>query len=786
VVQIIKDDVLLIQGREMIVKKQGQFQSLQGHPVDTAAFFDDSFDLSATRKNTITYKILADHNVSGDPDHLHIRFDKLTSHDITYVGIVQTARASGLTAFPVPYVLTNCHNSLCAVGGTINEDDHIFGLSAAQKYGGIYVPAHQAVIHQYMREMMTRCGSMIIGSDSHTRYGALGTMGIGEGGPELVKQILKKTYDLDYPEVIAVYLSGQPRRGVGPQDVALSIIGAVFKDGFVKNKVLEFVGPGISNLSVDFRNGIDVMTTETTCLSSIWVTDDSVRAYFQMHGRPQDYSLLEPGEVTGYEGAIVVDLDKIEPMIALPFHPSNVYPISELNRHPYEILKAVEEEGRRQLDNPALQFNLTDRIVDGKFKIDQAVIAGCAGGTYENLMETAAITDRAWVSNQDLAFSVYPASQPIYLEIVKNGAAAKLLAAGIVVKTAFCGPCFGAGDVPGNGGVSIRHTTRNFPNREGSKPGDGQISSVALMDSRSIAATVVNGGILTSAMDMDYEIPDQAYQFDPQIYTKRVYNGFGSPQIKNELQFGPNIADWPEMVALPENILLKVAAAIFDPVTTTDELIPSGETSSYRSNPIKLAEFTLSRKDPQYVQRAKEVQMIELQRRAGLKQGTHEFSYDIPDALRPTLDKIKTHLQKSEMSITELAKNTGIGTVIFAVKPGDGSAREQAASCQKVLGGWANIANEYATKRYRSNLINWGMLPFTIDPKANIQFQVGDFVWIPDIQQKIKAGQESIPAHIINREGIREIELSLNNLTEDERHIILKGSLINYYTGKSV
>lgn len=781
-IRIISNDIYLLKGKDIVEIEGSILKDLNGNQVSSENLNASASDLDSGRENTITSQILINHNKSKDRENLKIRFDALTSHDITYVGIVQTARASGLTEFPIPYVLTNCHNSLCAVGGTINEDDHVFGLSAAQKYGGIYVPAHQAVIHQYMREMMTGCGSMIMGSDSHTRYGALGTMGVGEGGPELVKQILNKTYDIKYPEVLAVYLSGKPRQGVGPQDVALAIIGAVFKTGFATNKVLEFVGPGIANLSVDYRNGIDVMTTETTCLSSIWITDEKVREYFEIHNRPEAYACLKPGEVARYNGAVIVDLDKVEPMIALPFHPSNVYTIADLNRNPYDILKTAEEEGNKQLGNPALKFSLTSKIENGRIKIDQGIIAGCAGGSYENLMEAAAIVDKGSIGNEKLAFSAYPASQPIYLELIRNGAAARLMTSGAVLKTAFCGPCFGAGDVPANGDLSIRHTTRNFPNREGSKPGDGQISSVALMDARSIAATVVNGGYLTAATEMDYQLPKESYHFDKDIYTKRVYQGYGSSEPERDLKFGPNIADWPKMIALPENILLRVAAVINDPVTTTDELIPSGETSSYRSNPLKLAEFTLSRKEPQYVGRAKEVQKIELARQAFA--ADNNSSLEVPESLTEVTEILKTNIPESRENITQFLKNTGVGTVIYAVKPGDGSAREQAASCQKVLGGWANIANEYATKRYRSNLINWGMLPFTSDKDVGITYQVGDYIWIPGIRQRVKDGEETIPAWIINSEGATAIKLNLNNLSEDERSIILHGSLINYYAAQ--
>jgi len=736
------------------------------------------YDREQARRNTIAAKILESHNISGDRNNLKIRFDALASHDITYVGIIQTARASGLTEFPLPYVLTNCHNSLCAVGGTINEDDHLFGLSAAQKYGGIYVPAHLAVIHQYVREIMTGCGKMVLGSDSHTRYGALGTMGIGEGGPELVKQLLAKTYDIPYPEIIAVYLEGELRPGVGPQDVALALIGAVFKNGFVKNKVLEFVGPGIANLSIDYRNGIDVMTTETTCLSSIWQTDDKVEQYFELHGRPEAYSKLEPGDVAYYDGAVVIDLSKIEPMIALPFHPSNVYTIAELNANPYDILRKVEQEAQEQIENPKIKFCLTDKIVDGRLKVDQAIIAGCAGGSFENLMEAAAIVNSRSLGNGDLTFSVYPSSQPIYLELIKNGTAAQLMSAGAVLRTAFCGPCFGAGDVPANNSLSIRHSTRNFPNREGSKPGEGQISSVALMDARSIAATAVNGGFLTPATELDYVKPDLTYHFDGSIYKNRVYNGFGRPQKDRELRFGPNIADWPKMIPLQEHLILKIASVITDPVTTTDELIPSGETSSYRSNPLKLAEFTLARKDPQYVARAKAVRALELERQQ-LVAGEKD-----PADISAGLEALGEHViaeAKLSMTLEELFKNSGIGSTIYALKPGDGSAREQAASCQKVLGGWANIAKEYATKRYRSNLINWGMLPFTFAGNPDI-FTVDSIVFIPNLRQKLIAKEQKIPALVINSGGTKQIELMLPALTDDETEIILKGSLINYYS----
>ncbi|MDF2523105.1 MAG: aconitate hydratase protein [Clostridiales bacterium] len=726
------------------------------------------------RTNTIAYGIMSRHNVSGNDKALKIKFDSLASHDITYVGIVQTSRASGLKEFPVPYVLTNCHNSLCAVGGTINEDDHVFGLSAAKKYGGIFVPAHQAVIHQFVREMMTGCGKMILGSDSHTRYGALGTMGIGEGGPEIVKQLLKNTYDVAGPEVIAVYLDGKPKSGVGPQDVALAIIGAVFNSGFVKNKVLEFVGPGINNLSVDYRNGIDVMTTETTCLSSIWCTDEKVKEYFSIHGRPQEYSELKPGKFAYYDGAVMVDLGKVEAMIALPFHPSNVYSINELNANAADILRSVEVEAQQLFDNPNIRMNFTDKIINGKLQVDQGIIAGCSGGTFENICEAAAILENKFVGNDDFALSVYPASQPINFELMKNGSAAKLLETGAIMRTAFCGPCFGAGDVPANNALSIRHTTRNFPSREGSKPGQGQFASVALMDARSIAATALNGGILTPATDLEIPQYSSEYTFNKSIYEKRVYFGFNEPDTSSELKFGPNIADWPEMINLTDNILLKMVTVIKDPVTTTDELIPSGETSSFRSNPLKLAEFTLSRKDPNYVGKAKVVNELELLRRNYVKEAS---SGEIPQQLADVL--------KLAGNPNDLIKNTSLGSVIFANKPGDGSAREQAASCQRVLGGSANFAIEYATKRYRSNLINWGMLPFTVDPSQEFNYEEGLYIFIPGIREKVEHAVDEIDAQIICKDGIKPLKLILKNLTNDEREIILSGSLINYYAKKN-
>ncbi len=772
----------LIQGKYTIEDKPGltldEINSIlakRGIPPLAAGAVEPEIAKTAT----IAHQILAKHNTSTNLQDLKLRFDALASHDITYVGIIQTARASGLKEFPVPYVLTNCHNSLCAVGGTINEDDHIFGLSAAQKYGGIFVPAHQAVIHQYMREMMSGCGKMILGSDSHTRYGALGTMAIGEGGPELVKQLLRKTYDIPYPEVIAVYLEGRPGKGVGPQDVALAIIKEVFENGFVKNKVLEFVGPGIADLSVDYRNGIDVMTTETTCLSSIWCTDDKVREYYQIHGRLEEYSPLEPGPVAYYSGLVKVDLSKIEPMIALPFHPSNVYSIQELNQNALDILAKVEEEGKQQLDNPKIDFRLKNKVIDGRLRVDQGVVAGCAGGTFENIVEMAAILKGKSTGKGEFWLSTYPASQPVYLEIIKNGVAEALMTAGVTIRSAFCGPCFGAGDVPANNGMSARHTTRNFPKREGSKPGYGQVSSVALMDARSIAATAANGGILTPATEMDYEPVVSTYTFNRQVYANRVYQGFGKPQAGLELKFGPNIADWPKMSALPQNLLLQLTSVIHDPVTTTDELIPSGETSSYRSNPLKLAEFTLSRKDPHYVEKAKAIQKMETERMRLLTEG--KISEPLSTALGSLFVPLLEEENPSAEKVHQLVSNTGIGSVIFAVKPGDGSAREQAASCQKVLGGRANIAVEYATKRYRSNLINWGMLPFIVDKEVEAQFKVDQFIYIPGIREAVEKCSAQIPAYIIHSQGKTEITLKLANLTPDEREIILAGCLINYY-----
>lgn len=723
-------------------------------------------------RNTIAYNILAEHNTSGNMEKLKIKFDKLTSHDITFVGIIQTARASGLEKFPVPYVLTNCHNSLCAVGGTINEDDHMFGLSCAKKYGGVYVPPHQAVIHQYAREMLAGGGKMILGSDSHTRYGALGTMAMGEGGPELVKQLLNKTYDINLPKVVGVYLTGKPEKGVGPQDVALAIIGAVFANGYVNNKVMEFVGPGVSNLSADFRIGIDVMTTETTCLSSIWRTDDTIREFYEIHKRKEDYKELNPGQTAYYDGMIEVDLSKVKAMIAMPFHPSNTYTIEELNANLMDILDDCEKKALVSLDG-AVDFTLKDKVRNGKLYVDQGIIAGCAGGGYENICAAADIMEGASIGSDEFTLSVYPASMPIYMELLRSGAAETLMETGAVLKTAFCGPCFGAGDTPSNNGFSIRHSTRNFPNREGSKLQSGQIASVALMDARSIAATAANKGYLTPATDMDVYYSNPKYYFDSKIYANRVFDSKGVADPTQEIKFGPNIKDWPAMSALPENMVLKVVSEIHDPVTTTDELIPSGETSSYRSNPLGLAEFTLSRKDPAYVGRAKEIQKAQ----KAVEEGTCPL--DVVAELKPVMEAVSQTFP--EKSFTDAKPGTiGFGSTIFAVKPGDGSAREQAASCQKVLGGWANIANEYATKRYRSNLINWGMLPFII-PAGELPFSNGDYLFVPDIKKAVTEKKTSIPAYVVKDGGLTEFALQMGELTEDERTIILKGCLINYY-----
>lgn len=747
----------LLNGTELVADTQEADKILASKGVTTTK--EDA------AKNTMAYGILEKHNTSDNMEQLKIKFDKMTSHDITFVGIIQTARASGLKEFPIPYVLTNCHNSLCAVGGTINEDDHVFGLSCAKKYGGVYVPPHQAVIHQYAREMLAECGAMILGSDSHTRYGALGTMAIGEGGGELAKQLLKRTYDVAKPGVIAIYLDGEVTKGVGPQDVALAIIGATFGCGYVKNKVMEFVGPGVDKLSADFRIGIDVMTTETTCLSSIWKTDDEIKRWYEVHYRPEAYKELNPGSVAYYDGVVYVDLSKIKPMIAMPFHPSNVYTIDELKDNLMDILDDVEKRALVSLDGK-VDFTLKDKVRDGKLYVEQGIIAGCAGGGYENIVDAADILRGHYIGADEFTLSVYPASTPIYMELAKNGRLADIIGTGAVVKTAFCGPCFGAGDTPANNAFSIRHSTRNFPNREGSKIQNGQISSVALMDARSIAATAVNKGYLTAATEIDVEYTSPKYFFDKTIYENRVYNGVGKADPSVEIKFGPNIKDWPEMIALTDNLLLKVASVINDPVTTTDELIPSGETSSYRSNPLGLAEFTLSRKDPEYVGRAKAIQRDERAREAGA-------------CLCETGDEMKQIIETIKARFPEVkGKELGYGSTIFAVKPGDGSAREQAASCQKVLGGWANIAREYATKRYRSNLINWGMLPFVMD--EDYAFSVDDYVFIPGITDAIKNKTDIIKAYVVNKD-MKELSLSLGALTDDERDIILAGCLINYY-----
>ena len=742
--------VYLLNGQKIVPENQA----------DVPVFKEDA------AKNTIAYSILEAHNTSGNMEKLQIKFDKLTSHDITFVGIIQTARASGLEKFPVPYVLTNCHNSLCAVGGTINEDDHMFGLTCAKKYGGVYVPPHQAVIHQFAREMLAAGGKMILGSDSHTRYGALGTMAMGEGGPELVKQLLSQTYDINMPGVVAIYLTGSPRPGVGPQDVALAIIGKVFANGYVKNKVMEFVGPGVANLSADFRIGVDVMTTETTCLSSIWQTDEKIQEFYEIHGRSEDYKELKPGETAYYDGCVEIDLSEIKPMIAMPFHPSNTYTIDELKANLDDILADVEKKAQISLDGK-VPYTLRDKVVDGKLYVEQGIIAGCAGGGFENICAAADILKGKSIGADAFTLSVYPASTPIYMELAKNGVLAELLATGAVVKTAFCGPCFGAGDTPANNAFSIRHTTRNFPNREGSKIQNGQISSVALMDARSIAATAANKGFLTSAEDYTGGYTGQKYFFDKTIYENRVFDSKGVADPSVEIQFGPNIKDWPKMSALPENLIVKVVSEIHDPVTTTDELIPSGETSSYRSNPLGLAEFTLSRKDPAYVGRAKEVQKAQ----KAIEEG--KCPVEAVPEMKPVMDVIK----KDYPNVSK--ENLGVGSTIFAVKPGDGSAREQAASCQKVLGGWANIANEYATKRYRSNLINWGMLPFLIK-EGELPFANGDYLFFPEIRKAVEEKDDVIKGFVVGENGLKEFEVALGELTDDEREIILKGCLINY------
>ena len=757
-IQLLNSGAYLLNGMDIVPDDAEALQCIKAKTgVDTSK--------EEAAKNTIAYGILENHNTSGNMEKLKIKFDKLTSHDITFVGIIQTARASGLTKFPIPYVLTNCHNSLCAVGGTINEDDHMYGLTCAKKYGGVYVPPHQAVIHQFAREMLAGGGKMILGSDSHTRYGALGTMAMGEGGPELVKQLLSQTYDINMPGVVGVYMTGTPMKGVGPQDVALAIIGAVFKNGYVKNKVMEFVGPGVANLSADFRIGIDVMTTETTCLSSIWKTDDTIKEFYDIHYRSEEYKELNPGAVAYYDGMILVELDKIKPMIAMPFHPSNTYTIEEVNANLKDVLADCEQKALVSLDGQ-VDFSLQDKIRNGKFYVEQGIIAGCAGGGYENICAAADLLRGRSIGADEFTLSVYPASTPIYMELARNGRMADLIATGAIVKTAFCGPCFGAGDTPANNAFSIRHSTRNFPNREGSKLQNGQIASVALMDARSIAATAANKGYLTPATDMDVEYTGPKYHFDKTIYENRVFDSKGVADDSVEIKFGPNIKDWPAMVALTDNLVLKVVSEIHDPVTTTDELIPSGETSSYRSNPIGLAEFTLSRKDPAYVGKAKEVQAEEYARRDGKDLGA-----SLPE-LNDVLAKIKGEFADVN------AENTGIGSTIFAVKPGDGSAREQAASCQKVLGGWANIANEYATKRYRSNLINWGMLPFLIE-EGDLPFANGDYVFVPGIKEAVANKTEVIKAYVVG-DSLKEFDLKLGELTDEERQIILKGCLINY------
>ncbi len=757
-VKLYEGGAWLVNGNELIPDGSGALAAVESKT-------GMKTDKAEAAKGTMAYRILDAHNTSGNMEQLRIKFDKLTSHDITFVGILQTARASGLEKFPVPYVLTNCHNSLCAVGGTINEDDHVFGLSCAKKYGGIYVPPHQAVIHQFAREMLAGGGKMILGSDSHTRYGALGTMAVGEGGPEIVKQLLEQTYDIPMPGVVAVHLTGTPEKGVGPQDIALAIIGAVFENGYVNNKVMEFVGDGIDHLSVDYRIGVDVMTTETTCLSSIWKTDAKVKEFYDIHGRTEDFAELAPAKVAYYDGVVEVDLSAIKPMVAMPFHPSNVYTIEELNANLEDILRDVEKKALVSLDNNKdIKFTLTDKIRDGRLYVEQGVIAGCAGGGFENICDASDILRGKYIGADEFSLSVYPASQPVFMELVKNGSIADLMATGATVRTAFCGPCFGAGDVPSNGGLSIRHSTRNFPNREGSKVTNGQIASVALMDARSIAATAANQGYLTAATDIDVDFRKPKYFFDKSIYDNRVYNGVGKADPSVEIKFGPNIVDWPEMFPLTEHVLLKAVSMIHDPVTTTDELIPSGETSSYRSNPLGLAEFTLSRKDPAYVGKAKEVQKAEKARLAG------EDIYAADPELKAVYEAI---CGKFDI----VPEETEIGSVIFAVKPGDGSAREQAASCQRVLGGMANIAREYATKRYRSNLINWGMLPFLFD--GELPFDKDDYIFVKDIRQAIVNKQDTIKAYVANK-GMKEMELHLGALTDDERSIILKGCLINY------
>ena len=758
-VKLYEGGAYLVHGTHLVPEKEAE---------KVAALTGKKADKEEARKGTMAYSILEAHNTSGNMENLKVKFDAMTSHDITFVGIIQTAKASGMEKFPLPYVLTNCHNSLCAVGGTINEDDHVFGLSACKKYGGIFVPPHIAVIHQYMREMMAGCGKMILGSDSHTRYGALGTMAIGEGGGELVKQLLCDTYDIKYPGVVAVYLEGAPNPGVGPQDIALAIIGAVYKCGYVKNKVMEFVGPGVASMTTDFRNGVDVMTTETTCLSSIWRTDEDTKAFLTMHGRGEDYRELNPADVAYYDGVVYVDLSTVKPMIAMPFHPSNTYEIEELNANLGDILRSIEKEAAKLTGDADLDFSLTDKIVNGRLRATQGIIAGCAGGNYTNVMEAAHILQGKSCGADEFALSVYPSSQPVYIDLVRKGAIADLMAAGAVLKTAFCGPCFGAGDTPANNGFSIRHTTRNFPNREGSKPGAGQMAAVALMDARSIAATAANGGILTPATAVvdDYQVPE--YRFDDSVYRARVYQGYQKEDENASLVYGPNIKDWPEMSPLADNILLKVCSKIMDPVTTTDELIPSGETSSYRSNPLGLAEFALSRRDPEYVGRSKEADRIEKARRAG------QCPCEAEPKLQQVFDKIRTIAGQENVKASE----TEVGSMIYAVRPGDGSAREQAASCQRVLGGLANICEEYATKRYRSNVMNWGMIPFQMKEKPDA-FEVGSYIYVPGIRDALSGDGKNITAYVIGEE-IKELQLYLSDMTPEEKEIVKAGCLINY------
>lgn len=760
-IKLYETGVYLLNGREIIPDDGNAAAAIQSKTGQAA-------DKTQAKKGTMAWSIIKSHDTSSDENVLRIKFDSLTAHDITYVGIIQTAIASGMEQFPIPLAMTNCHNSLCAVGGTINEDDHMFALTAARKYGGIYVPTNLAVIHSYNREMMTRCGGMILGSDSHTRYGALGTMAVGEGGGELAKQLVGRTYDLARPGVVGIYLTGKPQKGVGPQDVALSIIGQVFKNGYVKNKVMEFVGDGIDNLNVDFRNGIDVMTTETTCWSSIWRTDDQVREYFEIHGRPEAYQKLEPAPVTYYDGFVTVDLSAIKPTIALPFHPSNIFTIEELKANPLDILNKVQTEGLKQFNNPKLKLDLTGKVRNGDIYVDQGTVVGCSGGTFDNLCDVADILNGQSVGNGNFTFSVYPGSQPIYMELIRNGSIARMMEAGAIIREAFCGPCFGAGDTPSDQGLSIRHATRNFPNREGSKPGEGQMASVALMDARSIAATAINGGKLTAATEIDVSYSKPSYFFDKGIYEKRVYNGVGKAEPQAELKLGPNIMPWPVIPSMTEDLLLKVVTYITDPVTTTDELIPSGETSSYRSNPLRLAEFTLSRKDPQYVGRTKQVQQIEIAREQG-KDPTA-----VSEEVSRVYDKIKAILGFGQLDPNMI----GIGSTIYAHKPGDGSAREQAASCQRVIGAWANFAREYATKRYRSNLINWGMVPFLV--KDETVFQKDDYIFVPGLKNAILEGKSEIKAYSIG-DTVREFTVSVGDLTSDEKRILVDGCLINYY-----